>query len=464
MNLVQITPGAGGMYCGNCFRDNALVSAVRRQGHQALMVPLYLPMTLDETSTQADTPTFFGGLNVFFDQKFAWYRKSPGWIRRLFDSPALLKMAAGKAAKTRATDVGELTVSMLLGEHGNQARDLEELVAWLKDHIRPDAVFLSNALLIGLARRLREALDTQVICFLQSEESFLDSIPEPWKTRAWETLADRAADVDGWIAPSQYFAGRMSERLGLPSRRLTIVPNGIGLEGYASLPSRPVARAGDPLTLGFFARMCSDKGLDTVVDAYIELRRRGRVPNLKLRVGGGCGPSDEPFVAEQREKLRAAGILNDVSFHPNVTRQEKVEFYFACDVLSVPARMSESFGLYIIESLAAGTPLVQPEVATYPELITDTGGGILCGPNNAGALAETLEPLLQNPAQLRHLGDAGRRAVFERYTDESMARGTLAAVERFLSLKTHSGPSPGKNPASGRFPQQPGRDTDRRLN
>ncbi len=429
MKVVQITPGAGGMYCGNCFRDNALVTALRRQGHESLMVPLYLPMTLDEIPAQADTPTFFGGLNVFFDQKFSWYRRAPAWFRRIFDAPALLKMAAGKAAKTRATDVGELTVSMLEGENGNQARDLEELVSWLKAHSQPDAIFLSNALLIGFARRLKAALGTRVICFLQSEESFLDSIPEPWKTRAWETLAERANDVDGWIAPSRYFAGRMSERLGLSSRRMAVVPNGISLEGYNSLPSRPAPKPGDPLSLGFFARMCPDKGLDTVVDAYIELRRRNRIPNLRLRIGGGCGPGDEPFVAEQREKLRAAGILAEVSFHPNLSRQQKIEFLFSCDVLSVPSRMSESFGLYVIESLAAGTPLVQPEVATFPELISDTGGGLLCGPNNAGALVEALEPMLQDPERLRNLGSRGRQSVNARYTDDTMAQGVLNALK-----------------------------------
>jgi len=429
VNIVQITPGAGGMYCGNCFRDNALVAALRRQGHEAMMVPLYLPMTLDEAPTRSDTPTFFGGLNVFFDQKFAWYRRAPHWFRKLFDAPFLLKLAAGKAAKTRAIDVGELTVSMLEGEQGHQARDLEELTTWLQQHVKPDVVFLSNALLIGFARRLKETLGARVICFLQSEESFLDSIPEPWKTRSWETLIERAPDVDGWIAPTRYFAGRMSERLGLPPAKLSVVTNGISLEGYAQLPDRPIKKPGDPLTLGFFARMCPDKGLDTVVDAFIELRRRNRVPSLKLRVGGGCGPGDESFVTEQRDKLNAAGILGDVSFHPNVSRGEKIEFYAACDVLSVPAKISESFGLYVIESLAAGTPLVQPEVATYPELLTDTGGGVLCGPNNVGALVATLEPLLLDPARLRRLGDAGRKSVVARYTDDAMAEGVIAALD-----------------------------------
>ena len=421
------------MYCGNCFRDNALVAALRRQGHDTLMVPLYLPMTLDETSSIAQTPTFFGGINVYLDQKISLYRHAPDWLRELFDSPAILKWAAGKTASTRPDDVGELTVSMLLGEYGNQARDLEELIVWLTALPKPDAVYLSNALLAGFTRRLKDALGTKVICFLQSEESFLDSMPEPWRTQAWQTLAERGKEVDAWISPSRYFADQMRERLNLPAERLHVVPNGISLAGYDRLPPRVARRPGEPLTLGFFARMCADKGLDTVVDAFIALRQRGRVPQLRLKVGGGCGPSDEPFVAQQKAKLAGAGLLGDVSFHPNVSREEKVAFYAGCDVLSVPAKMSESFGLYVIESLAAGTPLVQPGVITYPELLAATGGGVICGPNTPTALAGTLEPLLLNPVRLRELGEAGRAAVFARYTDEVMAREIAATTQLILA-------------------------------
>lgn len=429
VNLVQLTPGAGGMYCGNCFRDNALVAALQRQGHPTVMVPLYLPMTLDEAQAGGESPTFFGGLNVFFDQKMGWYRRAPHWFRRLFDAPFLLRLAAGKAAKTRAADVGDLTVSMLRGEQGHQARDLEELIDWLRTQPRPDAVLLSNALLIGFARRIREALGTRVVCFLQSEESFLDSIPEPWGPRAWQTLSERASTVDLWISPSRHFADRMGRRLGISQERIRVVPNGIHLSGYNTLPGRQPKRPGEPLTLGFFARMGPDKGLDILVDAFLGLRRTGRFPFLRLKVGGGCGPGDESFVSDLQGRLAAAGLSEAASFHPNLTREEKIAFYASCDVLSVPARMSESFGLYVIESLAAGTPLVQPSVCTFPELLQDTGGGVLSGENTSEALASALEPLLLDPERLVRLGEAGRRAVLDRYTDDHMARRMVETLQ-----------------------------------
>src|ERR1051326_7991567 len=134
MNIVQITPGAGGMFCGGCLRDNALVGALRNLGHSTLMVPLYLPLTLDEADNSAGTPIFFSGINVYFDQKSALFRRSPGWLHRLLAGRGLLRLAAGFAGKTRAEEVGELMLSMIRGEEGNQARELEELIDWLKSN------------------------------------------------------------------------------------------------------------------------------------------------------------------------------------------------------------------------------------------------------------------------------------------------------------------------------------------
>lgn len=414
------------MYCGNCFRDNALVGALRRLGHDAVMVPMYLPMTLDEGSTAGSVPTFFGGINVYLSQKLPGYRFAPAWLRRWADAPWILRWASGRAARTRPQEVGELNVSMLRGESGSQRRELEELTGWLRGQERPEVVFLSNALLVGMARAIRSAVGCPVIGFFQSEESFLDAIPEPWRSESWKVLAGRAGDLDGWIAPTRYFADRMQQRLGLAADRVRVVHNGILLDGYASLERKP-AGVGPPV-LGFFGRQCPEKGLDILVGAYLELRRRGRVPGIRLKVGGGCGPLDEPFVGAQKERLREAGALVDAEFHPNVSRDEKLRFYASCDVLCVPVRQSEAFGLYVIESLAAGTPLVLPEVSTFPELLGLTGGGELCGANEPGAIAAGVERLLLDPGRARALGEAGRRAVLSGFSDEAMARGILAAA------------------------------------
>lgn len=426
MNLVQITPGAGGMYCGNCFRDNALVAAMRKRGHEVLMVPLYLPMTLDEESQAAGVPTFFGGINVYLQQQSAFFRRAPKWLHSLLDSPALLKLAAGRAAKTRAADVGELSLSMLRGEAGNQARELDELIAWLKTQPRTDVVMLSNAMLMGFTRKLKAELGCKVVCNLQGEDAYLDSMPSPLREQVWTLLAERCRDCDLFIAPSRYFGDTMTKRLNLPAERVKVVFNGISLEGYGATPKSGLRTPNSPI-LGYFARMCRDKGLDLLVETFIELKRRNAVPGLKLKVGGGCGPSDEPFVAQLKEHLRRAGCLDDVSFHPNLTREEKVAFLQSLSVFSVPALYGEGFGLYLIEALAAGVAVVQPRHAAFPELIEATGGGIIAEPN-AASLAGAIETLLRDPARLNALGESGQRAVMERFTVDQMAKGVEEAL------------------------------------
>ena len=305
------------MYCGGCVRDNALVAGMRKLGHEVLMVPLYLPLTLDEEDQSAGTPIFFGGINVYLEQKAALFRGAPGWLHDLLASRPLLQWAAGKAAKTRAADLGELTLSMLRGEVGNQAREIEKLIAWLKTQPKPDVICLSNALLIGMARRFKAELRAPVACALQGEDSFLDGLPDTHRTACWRTLAERAAEVDLFIAPSGYYGNLMRERLGLPAERVRVVHNGINLDGYGEggggeskvqSPKSEIQSAAVP-ALGFFARMCPEKGLDTLVEAYILLRQRGRAGSLKLRVGGSCGPADEPFFHALRERLRANGLL-----------------------------------------------------------------------------------------------------------------------------------------------------------
>ena len=429
MNFVQITPGAGGMFCGGCFRDNALVTELRRQGHQTLMVPLYLPLTLDEADQTVGTPTFFSGINVYFEQKSAWYRHAPKWLHKIFTSPALLKIAGKHAGKTRAEDVGEIAISMILGEEGNQARELEDLVAWLKTQPRPDVVCLSNALLAGFARRLRQELKCPIACVLQGEDTFLDSMPEPLRTRAWNALRDRARDCDYFIAPTRYFGDLMAKRLGLRADRVHVVANGIKLDGYSDVANARKPEPGNPPVLGYFARMCQQKGLDGVISTFIELKKRLGARTLKLHVGGGCGPGDEKFVTHQKELLQAAGVLRDVEWFPNVDREGKLAFFAGCDVFCTPALYGEAFGLYVIEAMASGLPVVQPRHGGFPELIEPSGGGSLVEPGNIRETADAIESLLLDSSRARILGRAAASAAQRIFSVERMARDFVHVAE-----------------------------------
>jgi len=178
--------------------------------------------------------------------------------------------------------------------------------------------------------------------------------------------------------------------------------------------------------------MCREKGLHTLIDAYLLLKKRDATSSLKFHVGGGCGPGDERFVREQRQRLSDAGVLKDVEFFPNVDHAKKIAFYEGLTVFSTPALYGEAFGLYVLEALAAGVPVIQPRHAAFPELIAATGGGILCEPDDSKSLADGIEELLTNRDRARQLGLSGRKSVVEAFTIEEMARQTIAAYETLI--------------------------------
>jgi glycosyltransferase involved in cell wall biosynthesis len=426
MRIVQLTPGTGSFYCGTCLRDNAMVTEMRRQGHDAMLVPMYLPLTLDQAPASEGVPVFYGGVNVYLQQKLSLFRHTPRWLDKVLDAPGLLGMAAQRAGMTSGRELGEITLSMLRGEEGLQVKELDRLVKWLAE-LRPEVVCLSNLLLIGLARRIKSETGAAVVCTLQGEDSFLDSIPEPEGTHCWNTIAERAADVDRFIAVSRYYADVMRERARIPRERMDVVYAGVSLEGFEPAPATP-----NPPVLGYLARMCEVKGLPTLVDAYIMLRERNRIPGLKLRVAGSMTEADAKLVARLRELLTAKGLANEVEFLPNIDRDAKIAFLQSISALSVPAVYGESFGLYIIEAMAAGAPVVQPRHGAFPELIAATGGGVLCEPGDARALAVSIEELLTDPAKARAMGARGRAAVMERFTAPRLAAETVHVFEKAL--------------------------------
>jgi glycosyltransferase involved in cell wall biosynthesis len=418
MRIIQLTPGTGSFHCGACMRDNTLVTALRDLGHDAVIVPLYLPMTLDEPNPTPDAPLLFGGINVYLQHKSRLFRKTPAWIDRLLNAPGLLRSAAKRASMTSAKDLGALTLSTLRGEEGLQAKEVGKVVDWLSQGEPPDVVCLSNVLLVGLTRRLKEATGAAVVCTLQGEDTFLDSLLEPERTLCWQTLTDRCREVDAFIPPSRYYANVMTGRLRLPPEKVHVVHNGINLDGYEPAPAPP-----DPPVLGYFARMCHNKGLGTLVEAFILLRQSGGPPNLKLCVAGTQTAEDATYVADLKKRLASRGLDSEAEFAPNLDRDQKLAFLRSLSVLSVPATYGESFGLYVIEALAAGVPVVQPRHAAFPELVDATGGGVLCEPDDPAALAYAVEEVLRDPAEAKAMGERGRRVVLRDFNARRMAEG-----------------------------------------
>ena len=321
MKIVLLTPGTGSYYCGVCMRDNALAKELISQGHEALMLPLYLPLQLDETRASQEAPTFFGGINVYLQQRFSLFRHTPAWVDRLFDLPRLLQWIGKLEHAEDSVRVGQITCSMLDGEQGRQRKELRRLIDWLREY-RPDAIWLSTALLLGFAREIKKELGVPVLASLQGEDDFLDNLPRPWDRRAWERLVQRAADVDLFIAPSRFYAKLMTGRLRLTADQVRVIPNGISTDGFEEPPPPPP----DPPVIGYFARMLKIKGLSVVVDSFLLIKKRPGFEHVKLRVAGAMVSEDEPYVAELQAQIAAAGWTQDVEFLPNIDREQKIAF------------------------------------------------------------------------------------------------------------------------------------------
>jgi glycosyltransferase involved in cell wall biosynthesis len=431
VKIVKLIPGAGNtFYCENCLRDSGRVKALQKLGHDVIVVPLYLPLMTDEPNAPcpSNVPIFFGGINVYLQQKSALFRKTPRWLDRIFDSKKLLKWAAGKAGMVRYEELGETTLSMLRGEEGRQSKELERLVGWLASEEPPDVVHFSNALLLGMARRIKEELRVPLVCSLQDEDILLDALLEQHRQLAWDTLSQRAAEVEAFIAVSNYYKDFMCERLEIPADRVHVIYNGIELDGYQPADSPP-----NPPVIGYLERQCRDKGLHTLVEAFIILKKNERVPHLKLRIAGGKTADDEPFVQEMRQRLIEEGFSDDAEFLGKLNRNERLDFLRTISVMSVPAEHQEAFGIYIIEALASGVPVVQPRHGAFPELLEIARGGLLCEPNDANSLATAIEKLLLNPQQARELGSQGRKTVFANFSMEQMAHEILRVMEKVTS-------------------------------
>jgi glycosyltransferase involved in cell wall biosynthesis len=406
MRVVHITPGTGdSFYCENCVRDTALVTAMQRLGHEVLIIPMYLPFQSEREKAVSNAPIFFGGINVYLQQKSAFFQKTPRWFDRILDSPKLLGWLARKSKMTSASGLAETTISMLRGEQGRQVKELNRLIKWLDSQDnKPDVVCLSNILLAGLAGSIKTRLGVRVVCLLQDEDGFLDGLE----------------DVDAFIAVSKYYAGVMQQRLGLSDDRVHVVYTGISLDGSEMQQAGP-----EIPTIGYLSRMCADRGLDTLVDSFIILKNNENLKKVRLRIAGGKAGDDEKFIKHIRQKLTSCGFIDDVEFLPDFDRDSKIAFFQSLSLLSVPEKRPIAYGLYALEALAAGVPVVEPKSGAFGELLDMTGGGVLFEPNSAGALAAAMEPLLLDPDYARQLGQQGREKVFEKFNVEQTAEALM---------------------------------------
>ncbi len=435
MRILSFTGGAGAMYCGSCLRDNALAAELLARGHDVLLTPVYTPTRTDERNVSG-AHVFFGGISVYLEQHAPLFRYTPKFVDRLWDSVWALRLATKRQIKVDPKSLGELTVSMLRGERGFQKKEIGKLLDWLRREPRFDVVNLPYALLIGLALPLKRALNAPVCCTLQGEDLFLDGLGEPYRSQSLDLIRAAADHVDAFLPVSRYYAEYMPRYLGVPPAKMCLAPLGINLDGYAP---RPRERSG-PFTVGFFARVAPEKGLHVLCDAYQRFRAKSRATPARLLVAGYLAPEHASYFDQIARQMKDAGLASEFEYRGELDRAGKIAFLQSLDVMSVPATYAEPKGMFLLEAMAAGVPVVQPRRGAFPEILEKTGGGILVDADDPEALAQGFRRLQTDSSLASALGEAGAAGVRAHYTVGHMAE-TVERIYAEVIRRPHASPA-----------------------
>jgi glycosyltransferase involved in cell wall biosynthesis len=430
MRILYLASGAGDMYCGSCLQGNTLAAAVRKAGQDAILAPLYTPLRTDEDNQSVDRMAY-GGLNVYLQQRSALFRHTPWLLDRLLDRPWLLRWLGRQSRAVRPDALGALTVSMLRGEEGRQGKELDKLIDWARREVRPRIVHLSNLLLAGLARQIARRLEVPVVATLSGEDLFLDGLPEPYRQEARGVLRQRCGDLAAFIAPNNYYARHMTDYLGLRPERVHVIPLGLNLTGHGvpvSSPAIPPREAGPARrrVIGYLARICPEKGLHLLLEAAELLAADHSLPPFRVLAAGYLGPADGHYLKKLSDQAKQRGLGDRFVYLGELSRIDKLAFLQSLDVMTMPTVYRESKGLPVLEAWANGIPVVVPEHGAFPEMIADTGGGLLFTPGDARSLAERLAELLSAPQRAAEHGRRGQEAVRQRHHAELMAQRTIA--------------------------------------
>jgi glycosyltransferase involved in cell wall biosynthesis len=421
MRILHITAGAAQMYCGSCLRDNALAAEMLARGHDVLLLPVYTPTRTDEPNVSGEK-VFFGGISVYLQQHVSLFRHTPRLLDRLWDSKLALKLASRSSIQTSPKTLGEMTVSMLRGEDGNQRKELEKLVEWLRREPPFDVISLPYTLLLGLAKPLRAATGRPVACTLQGEDLFLEGLPEPYRTESLRLIRENVRHVDAFVAVSDYYREFMPGYLGIPEDKMRVVPLGINLEGYERRAARPEAR---PFTVGYFARVAPEKGLHLLAEGYRIARESGRLEDARLEAAGYLAPEHAEYLRGVERRMSEWGLASEFSYRGVLDREGKIEFLRGLDLLSVPATYNEPKGIFLFEAMACGVPVVQPRRGAFTEVVNRTGGGLLVEPDDPQSLAEGILRLAGDRALADSLGANGYAGVRRHHSVSVMAERAL---------------------------------------
>lgn len=446
------------MYCGSCLHDNALARALIQQGWNVQLVPTYTPIRTDEQDVSVDH-VLFGGLNVYLQQKIPLLRFLPMFVDRFLDNPRLIRRVTARAIDTDAAMLGQLALSMLKGVQGNQRKEVQRMTGWLVRE-RPDLLIFTNLLIGGCLPYLRERLNVPILVTLQGDDIFLEGLKSPYREKCLQQIKTLVPYVDGFITHSEFFREAMSDYFQIDRRKIHVTPLGIDVDDFRGfLPTKAEGVGGadsgsqspdqssvqstprtSDRTIGFLARLAPEKGLQRLIEAFIELKQQAEFQDVTLQIAGWLGPPNLQFAESLWQRLQQAGLESSYRYWGAVDRTQKLDFLNAIDLLCVPTVMQEPKGLYALEAMAAGVPCLLPDQGAFPELIERSRGGYLFPAGDPQTLVASLAEVLRDREGMRSRGAAGQDHIHRFGNAQSMAAATSKLIQRFLSERTGVNP------------------------
>jgi glycosyltransferase involved in cell wall biosynthesis len=465
--IAYLTSGAAGMFCGSCLNDNALARELLSLGHDVQLIPLYTPIRTDDVD-MSEQQVFFGGINVYLQQRYGLFRWLPRWLDRWIDQPWIIGLATRFGGKLDYEKLGGLAVSMLRGEQGFQSKEVHRLVDWLAGDAHPEIVIFSNVLTAGCVPELKAKLPAKVFVLLQGDDIFLRELNPTDQQLALAEIRRLSEHIDGFLTHSSYYADAMSKFLGIDRNKIHLLPLGIRGDDLADDAAALTTDSQRPLAVGYLARLAPEKGLHVLAEAWTRLRKMPGTEQVQLKIAGWMGAQNRDYAHSIFQALDKQGFAGEYEYLGEVDRAGKLALLRGIDVLSVPTTYQEPKGLFVLEALAAGVPVVQPAHGAFPEMLEQLGGGLLHLPENSLHLAQRLHEVLTNDELRRELRERGQAAVLSQRTNHVAAEALLRIIERIapvdsrrftaeelrsevreeIYVNTATGPSPQPSPLS----------------
>ena len=148
-----------------------------------------------------------------------------------------------------------------------------------------------------------------------------------------------------------------------------------------------------------------------------------------LEVAGYLAPEHRAYLHGVERLMKDAGLAHEFHYRGELDRAGKIEFLRSLNILSVPSTYDEPKGIFLLEAMASGVPVVQPRRGAFREILERTGGGVMVEPGDAASLADGIYGLWKNPELAAELGRRGAEGVRRYFSASQMAARALEALQ-----------------------------------